>query len=122
MPDQLNINNSVVPVADPGGNAPAVAAYSPTPAAPFTGQIKIATTGTAVALPSQALVNGVVVKAKNTNAANGFVGGSGVTTTDDGTGNGYRVMPGEAASFAVLNASAIYVNGTAGDIYYYGGN
>lgn len=119
---EVNINGIATPVLDPGGYAPAVAAYSPEPASIFTGQIKIATTGVAVALPAQALVNGVVIKAKSTNAANGFVGGLGVTTTDDGTGAGYRLMPGEAWSGAVLNASLIYINGAAGDVYYYTGN
>ncbi|QGM45843.1 hypothetical protein [Methylocystis heyeri] len=122
MTDQLNINGVATPVLDPGGYAPAYAAYSPTPASLFVGQIKIATTGAAVALPSQALLNGVVVKAKISNAGNGFVGAAGVTTTDDGTGAGYRLLPGEAWSGAVLNASSIYVNGTAGDVYYYTGN
>jgi hypothetical protein len=122
MTDQLNINGIATPVLDPGGYAPAYAAYAPTPPTLFVGQIKIATTGSAVALPSQALLNGVVIKAKISNAANGFVGATGVTTTDDGAGNGYRIMPGEAWSGAVLNASSIYVNGTAGDVYYYTGN
>ncbi len=122
MSDQLNINGAATPVLDPGNYAPAVAAYSPTPSSPFTGQLKIATSGLAVALPAQALVNGIVVKAKSTNAGNGFVGGPAVTTTDDGTGNGYRLTPGEAWSGAIANASAIYVNGTAGDVYYYTGN
>ncbi len=92
------------------------------PASIFTGQIKIASTGVPVALPSQSLVNGIVVKAKTTNAANGFVGFVGVTTTDDGTGNGYRLLPGEACSLGVQNASSVWVNGTAGDVYYYSGN
>lgn len=92
-------------------------------AAPVVGQIKIAVTGTAVQLPSNTLVNGIVIKAKSTNnAAGAFIGGSGVTITDDGTGNGYKIVAGEAMSFAVPNSNALYVNGTLGDIFYYGGN
>jgi hypothetical protein len=92
-----------------------------------TGQVKIATTGTAVQLPANPLVNGLVVKAKTTNAAqtgsySGTVGPPGVTTTYDGTGNGYPLAPGEAASFAVANASDIWVNGTSGDIFSFEGN
>jgi len=120
--DTITVNGASVPVQDPGGYVPAVSAYGPTPAAPFTGQVVIAVTGTAVALPAQALLNGVVIKAKNTNIGNGFVGGASVATTDTGAGNGYRIMPGEAWSGAVANASSIYVNGTAGDVYYYTGN
>jgi len=101
---------------------PPLEVATPTPAAIYSGQIKIATTNTAVALPSQAFSNGLVVKAKNTNVGNGFVGPSGVTATDDGTGNGYRLLPGEAWSGAPANASAVYVNGTIGDIYYWTGN
>ncbi len=88
----------------------------------FVGQIKIAATGTVVQLPNQRLINGVVVKAKSTNVANGFIGGPGVTTTDDGSGSGYRITPGEAWEIAVNIASSIYVNGTAGDVYYFTGN
>ncbi len=88
----------------------------------FVGQIKIATTGVAVPLPNQRLTNGVVIKAKSTNVGSGFVGGAGVTTADDGTGAGYRLMPGEAWSIAVQVASSLWINGTAGDVYYFTGN
>jgi hypothetical protein len=103
-------------------NQPAIPTTTPL-AAPVAGQIKIAVTNTAVQLPSNTLVNGIVIKAKSTNAVAGaFIGGADVTTTDDGTGNGYKIVPGEAMSFAVPNSNAIYVNGTIGDIFYYGGN
>lgn len=103
-------------------NQPSIPTTTPL-AAPVVGQIKIAVTNTAVALPSNVLVNGIVIKAKSTNnAAGAFIGGAGVTTTDDGTGNGYKIVPGEAMSFAVPNSNAIYVNGTANDVFYYGGN
>lgn len=103
-------------------NQPAIPTTTPL-AAPITGQIKIAVTNTAVQLPSNVLVNGIVIKAKTTNAVAGaFIGGAGVTTTDDGTGTGYKIVPGEAMSFAVPNSNTIYINGTANDVFYYGGN
>lgn len=95
---------------------------TPIPAGVVAGQIRIATTGTAVQLPGNALVNGIALKARTTNAANGFVGAAGVTTAYDGTGTGYPVEPGGAASFATANSSAIWVNGTAGDVFSYEGN
>ncbi|MGU3467605.1 hypothetical protein ACLBXO_22415 [Methylobacterium sp. C33D] len=100
---------------------------TPTPASIVTGQVKIAATGTAVALPNVALVNGIVVKAKTSNAAQtaaapGVVGPAGVTTVIDGTGSGYPLAPGEAASFACSNANLVSVNGTAGDVFFYEGN
>ncbi len=100
---------------------------TPTPASVVTGQVKIATTGTAVALPNVALANGIVVKAKTSNAAQtsaapGVVGPAGVSTVIDGTGPGYPLAPGEAASFACSNANLVFVNGTAGDVFFFEGN
>ena len=88
----------------------------------LSGQIAIAVTNTAVCLPLNSTANGVAIKAKSTNAGNGFVGPQGVNTTDNGTGTGYRLLPGEAISFNISNAGAICVNGTANDVYYYIGN
>jgi hypothetical protein len=104
-----------------------VAVTTPAPSAIVTGQIKITTTGVPVALPSNVLLNGIVIKAKVTNAAqtsvySAMVGPSGVTTTYDGTGNGYPLAPGEAVSFACANSNLIYVNGTAGDVFSFQGN
>lgn len=91
-------------------------------AAPKTGQKKIAVTNTAIVLGSGALVNGVVVKAKSTNTGPVFVGPTGVTTLDDGTGNGYALAPGEAISFACADLSEIFINGTAPNAVYFAGN
>lgn len=102
--------------------ASAIAVETPLPASPIVGQLKIANTGTAIQMPSIALKNGIVIKASSTNAANLFVGPSGVTTIDTGLGNGYKLEPGEAISFSILNTNTLYVNGTAGDIFYYSGN
>jgi hypothetical protein len=79
-------------------------------------------TASAVALTAQALVNGLVITAKSTNAGNVFVGGATVTTTDDGSGNGYRLLPGQSINYGVTNASAIYIIGTLNDVVYVAGN
>ncbi len=95
----------------------------PVPAMLVTGQVKIATTGTAVQLPAAALQNGLVVKSLNNNSpAMQTIGAAGLSNAIDGTGNGYILLPGEAASFAVPNANLVYVNGTAGDIFAFEGN
>jgi len=89
----------------------------------IVGQVKIATTGTRVQLPSNALANGLIVKSLSANAAAGAtIGGASVSNAVDGTGNGYVLAPGEASSFAVSNSNLLYVNGTAGDIFTYEGN
>lgn len=94
---------------------------TPTPASIVTGQYKL--TASAVAISgSTPLKNGIVVKAKLTNAGNVWIGSSGVTITDDGTGNGYRLAPGEACSFACSNVNLIFAIGTANDVIYFEGN
>jgi len=79
-------------------------------------------TASAAALSAQALINGLVIRAKSTNVGSVFVGGSTVTATDDGSGNGFAVPPGATLSLPVSNASAAYIIGTAGDIVYVTGN
>ena len=79
-------------------------------------------TAAAVALASQALINGVVIRTKSSNVGSVFVGGSTVTATDDGSGNGFALPPNATLSLPVGNASAVYVIGTAGDISYVTGN
>lgn len=76
-------------------------------------------TGAAAALASSgSLVNGVIVKAGSTNANPVYVGPSGVTSS-----TGYRLNAGEAISYAVANASGVYIIGTAGtDVVYVTGN
>jgi hypothetical protein len=93
---------------------------TPAPAAVVAGQKTVA--ASAASLGAAALVNGVAIKARATNVGPVWVGGPAVTTTDDGTGAGYKLLPGEAASFAVSNTNAIYVIGTAGDVVYFEGN
>ena|ERR1700728_4681504 len=100
----------------PTSSVPALAS------APLTGQGKIATTGTAVQLSSNVLVNGVIVTALSTNAAAIVIGPSGVANTLDGTGNGYVLLPGASVSFAVTNTNTLYINGTIGDGVSFGGS
>ena len=116
---------SVIAYSPTAGNFNCTATISGTPtvaqqqtaAAPATGQVKIAVTGTAVQLPSNALKNGVIIKALSSNNAAGMTwGASSVTNTVDGTGNGDILEPGERNSAAVDNTNRIWVNGTAGDI------
>lgn len=90
--------------------------------APAVGQAKIAVSGTAVQLGSNATPNGVVVTALSSNGASITVGGSGVTNTVDGTGNGYIIEPGGSGAFAVTNTNALYINGFIGDIVSFAGS
>lgn len=81
-----------------------------------------AVTASAVALTTQAFVNGFVLKAKSTNTGNVFVGGSDVNTTDDGSGNGYRLLPGESISYGVSTTAGVFIIGTASDVVYVTGS
>ena len=91
------------------------------PASIITTQYKI--TATATAVGAGVLSNGVIIKARSTNAGTVFIGSSSsLTTTSDGTGNGYTLAPGEAISYATANLSAIFAVGTANDVIYITGN
>lgn len=99
-------------------NYPDLAAISATGAL-STFQVKIAATNVAQQLPSAALVNGLILLAKSTNSGKVFVGtSSSVNTTDDGTGSGYAIPPGDAMSFAINNCNVIWVAGTINDVLY----
>lgn len=77
------------------------------PAAPLTGQVTVGTS--AVQLPSNALTEGVIVRALSTNSVSIYIGPSGVTTS-----TGHELLPGESTSVAVSNTNAIYaISGTA---------
>ena len=91
---------------------------TPTPAGVVAGQLAVTANAAAAALPAAALVNGIVVKASASNTATVFVGGSNLAT---GVG-GYPLAPGEAMSFSVANASALYFISTAASVVYFGGN
>lgn len=91
------------------------------PATIVCAQYKV--TASAVAIgATTGLINGVIIKAKSTNAGAVWIGSAGVTTTDDGTGNGYKLLAGEAASFGVAALTAIFAIGTANDVLYIEGN
>jgi hypothetical protein len=85
-------------------------------AAPYADQQVV--TAAAVALTTRALSNGVTIKAKSTNAGQVFVGAAGVTATNDGTGNGFALLAGEAISIPVSTTAGIFIIGTANDIVY----
>lgn len=99
-----------------------ISVFTPTPASFFAGQLKITTTGTAVQLPSNALLNGVKLWAATTNTAKVFYGPAGVNNSDAGAGNGVGLVAGQASAEAVSNSNLLYINGTAGDYVYYSGN
>ncbi len=88
----------------------------PLPGAPVTGQQTMTTT--AVALPANALQNGLVVTALPANTGTIYLGAAGVSAT-----TGYPLSPGQSMSFAVANASGISIIGTnATDRVAYAGN
>ena len=88
----------------------------------FFGQAKIAVTATAVQLPSNVLTNGVIISAFSTNTAPITIGGSTVTNTANGTGNGTILEAGASISFAITNTNALYINGTANDFVSFAGS
>jgi hypothetical protein len=94
---------------------------TPIPAGVVAGQVALVA-GVRQQLPSNALVNGVVVKAAATNTGPILIGGSTVSAATDGTGGGYPIAPGEAMSFAVANTSALYLMSTPAGVAYFGGN
>jgi hypothetical protein len=75
-------------------------------------------TASAVALTTAGLTNGLTIKAKSTNVGAVFVGPSGVTATDNGTGNGFALLPGEAINLPVSTSAGVFVIGTLNDIVY----
>lgn len=85
-----------VVVVDPSGTP------TSNPATIYTAQQTA--TSSAVALASQALVNGVVVTALSTNTNTVYVGPSGVTSS-----TGYPLIAGQSISFGVTNTDAIYI-------------
>jgi hypothetical protein len=89
----------------------------------ISGQALLAAAGTAQALPSNALLNGVTVTAYANNTGVITLGGAGVTNTVTGAGNGIRLQPGQSYAFSVSNSNAVYFNGTVtGDSIDFGGN
>ena len=85
-------------------------------AAPYADQQVV--TASAAALATRALLNGVVIKAKTTNVGKVFVGATGVTATDDGSGNGFALNPGDAVSIPASTTAGIFIIGTLNDVVY----
>jgi len=86
---------------------------------PIVGQVVIAVTGTAVVLSSVEIelpTRSILVAALSTNTAAMTVGGSAITNTIDGSGNGFILEAGQSVPIFTTDLSDIYVNGTAGDI------
>jgi hypothetical protein len=118
-----NVNTGLSqPLTDTQLRANAIDVQTPMPSSLVVGQGKIAVTNVAQPLPSAVLKNGIVITARDENASSIWVGGNTVTLTDDGTGTGYRLTPGQSISFASSNANAIFVIGASGQIFYYAGN
>jgi|GEM_PF-3869444 len=95
---------------------------TPRPETILTGQKVIVATGTAVPMGNGLLLNGVCVTAYPDNTDVITVGGPDITAIIDGTGNGYRLQPGQSQVFAVDDLSRLYINGTAGDSADFAGN
>lgn len=123
----FGFSRAVTLVSSAGVETPAGTAAAPmnivnaNPATIVTGQLAL-TAASRGNLASNALVNGVIVKASPNNSANVLIGGSTVAVTADGSGTGYILAPGEAASFGVTNTNAIYAISTAAAVLSFEGN
>jgi hypothetical protein len=84
-----------------------------------TFQGKIAITNTPQEIPANALQNvSVTIAAKTGNTAPICVlNFATASTAVDGTGVGYILAAGTNVTFSVLNTNAIWVSGTANDVY-----
>ncbi len=115
----LDAMNAKLPALS-GTNLPVITPLG----APYTAQQKA--TASAVALPTSTTLNGVIVTASSSNTGSIMVGPSGVTATDDGTGNGYKLLPGQSIGVACTNVNQIYIIGAASfaatDFVYIAGN
>jgi hypothetical protein len=78
----------------------------PLAANPLTGQTTVAVASTAVQLPNEVLINGLVVQALAGNVGKVYVGASGVTS-----GTGFELQAGQAASAGIVNANTMWVVG-----------
>lgn len=85
----------------------------------IAGQKTIQVSNTAVAIPLNGLLQGVTITAGASNAAALTIGNSDVTNVVDGTGNGDILTPGGQKVVPLAGATAVYVNGAAGDFFSY---
>jgi hypothetical protein len=104
-----NSGNKRIAIVEVGGtpvSGPNLPVITPL-AAPVTAQQKA--TATATFLPTQGLVNGVVITAYTGNSGNILIGGASLTNVIDGTGNGEVLQPGVARAFAVSDLGSIKI-------------
>lgn len=109
-----------VTLASDQGDLPVRAAV-PT-GAPLTGQLEIAVTGTAIQLAAVAtpLPGGlVIVGAAADNAASGTAGATGLSAEVNGTGEGAIVIAGATVPLFADDLADCWVNGEAGDIFWW---
>jgi hypothetical protein len=119
---EIGLLTARMPTLGPAAIASSTPVVTPLPATIFSGQVKIAVTGTAVQFGSNAVSNGVAITANSGNAASIYIGPTGVANTGGGTGNGYTLVPGQSTAYACSNTNDIYINGTAGDWISFTGN
>ena len=115
---QVNTSNAATSAAQTNGLQKTQVTSNALSGGPLVGQAKVAVTSTAVQLnngTSQVLINGIIISAPSTNVTAIAIGGSGVTNTGAGAGNGYLLTPGASISFAVTNTNTLWINGTAND-------
>ena len=92
-----------------------------------TGQVIITTTGVGATGPNLVAINGVVVTAHPLNSPltstiGGTVGIGPVSNSVGGSGPGAFLQPGASLGLAVSNVKYLYVNGIAGDKFYFSVN
>lgn len=116
---QHELDKFISPVAG-NSNYSAVRSVIANATGPVTGQAQM--TGSAVQLTAGALLNGVIITARSSNAAPVELGLASVTNTINGTGNGYILEAGTSISFAVTDVSTIYAIGNSGDVISWAGS
>ena len=83
----------------------------------YTDQQIVTASAVALAAAGQ-LGTGAVIRASPSNAGKVFLGGSNVTTTDDGTGNGFALEAGASVELPLNLIDGLFVRGTLNDIIY----
>lgn len=102
---------------------PAQPVATPCPSAPVAKQYTVTATAASVTgSVSTPLVNGIVIKAKSSNAGPVVIGAAGVTAVVNGSGTGYILEAGDSVFLAVVDLAAVYAIGTAGDVISFLGN
>lgn len=114
--------DGVTPGTNPAGTVTAPFPVAEPTGGLIMGQYKITAAAVAISTTKPTL-NGVTVKARAENVGSVWLGASAaVTTTDDGTGVGFRLEPGATCSIPCSDVDQIFAIGTANDVLYYEGN